>query len=538
VKLFRHRRPFTFALVCLAAMQRSIHVSLLCAAVVVLAGAINEAHLAATAAHAHFSAGDGRAVLGLKHSGAKRQSQATAVGLDGRQPQTTTTTHTSFLQRLKDACAAFVVGLVLIFFSIPVLWFNESRSARMESLLSWAVSQCRTVAGSSPEKANRDWLVHVQGEHMKTAAPTRDRQFDVSFEQDCLRLRSTVEVFQIIQHTKSEEKEKFGGGKETVTTYSYTTEWSSTWHDSSGYQDRSRVNRRPPGLELGPSSQTCGRVEYGEAFVLTEELVTQCCEWRSAAPRLGDAVRLQSGNKAFHRSGDDFFYSRYDGNKAREQPVPGDARVKFEYVPDGPATVLALQVAHDGQQRDAFLPYRLISRAWCGWGEEQEKAALRKLGAKPRSELAAEAQCGTGCLWCLCCACNLVNMCFASLLVPEVYHLFAGSHSSDECFRRIRSTSKLMTWGLRALGWVMMFIGLYSLFAPFLTFIKVIPWLGPILSSLGGWLIWFICLVGTLAVATVIICLAYLFYHPLLALLYGAIAAAIVVVPLVLIGAK
>eukprot|EP00415_Alexandrium_ostenfeldii_P002340 UN2340 len=144
---------------------------------------------------------------------------------------------------------------------------------------------------------------------------------------------------------------------------------------------------------------------------------------------------------------------------------------------------------------------------------------------------------GSGCLWCLCCACNVVNMCFASLMTPEIYHLFQGRKSSDECFTVVHSRMRMLVWGLRLLGWLMLFGGLYSLFSPFLAFIKVIPFLGPILSKLGGWLIWFMCLVVTLVVATLIICLAYLLYHPLIALLYSAVAAALIIVPIALVHA-
>jgi len=164
--------------------------------------------------------------------------------------------------------------------------------------------------------------------------------------------------------------------------------------------------------------------------------------------------------------------------------------------------------------------------------EDDEKAALRKVGELTGEQLAEQAVVGGGCLWCLCCACNLVNMCFSGVLTQEVYHLFHGSKGSAELFDDISARAQLVVWVLRFVGWVMLFAGLYMLFSPLLTFIKVIPWLGPILSKFGGALIWVMCLVVTLAVASVVVCLAYLVYHPLLALLYSAVAGACIAIPI------
>lgn len=475
------------------------------------------------------------------HSGPQLGTVPEANGLLGvhaqRRQTPTTVEHQSWFSRLQDSITQFVIGWILIIFSFPLLWVNESRNAKMETLLSRGQTQCRTASGSTASKENRNWLVHLQGEPMRSAAPVSDSQFDVTLKSDCVRLRRSVEVFQYVEHQKKEEKEKVGGGKDTITTYSYTTEWSSFWHDSSGYHDRSNHNSRPEGLDLGSHSAECGRVEYGEAFLLSEGLVLQCCDFAPAEPRLGDSVRLRGG-ATFTKREDGLFYYPKDGNSSRSDAKVGDARVRFEYVADGPASVLALQVDRQGEARDSFLPYRLISRGICGGMEEEdEKRALRSAAELSAADLAAQSQLGSGCLWVCCCACNLVSMCFSALLTPEIHHLFQGDKSSGQCFGIVRSRMRALVWGLRLVGWLMLFWGLYMLFAPFLTLIKVLPFLGPILAKLGGWLIWFMCFVLTLAVASVIICLAYLFYHPLIALAYSAVASAIIVIPLVLIHA-
>jgi len=437
-----------------------------------------------------------------------------------------TSTSTSWFQRLQDSLTTFVIGIVLIVFSIPVLWFNESRVAQMESLISIGKSQARSVGGKAAVTENRNWLVHVDGETAKSAATVSDRQFDVSFDRNCIRLSSTVEVYQVIEHSKSEEREKLGGGKETITTYTYVEEWSSSHHDSGSYQDiTKRINRKPQGLDVGDHYQDCSRVELGEGFLLSEELVGQCSNWRSAGERLPEAVKTKGSKLEFKKADHQYFYCRSSHHDSPSQI--GDARVSFRYVPDHEATVLALQVDGSDELRDTFMAYRLIKRGWFGLSEDVEKKALLKQAKKSLSDLASEASC-TGCLACLCCACNLVVRCCQSLLMPELYHLFDGSLDLDECFAIITSRLTMTKWCFRIGGWMMMFIGLYSLFSPFLNLIKVIPFLGPLAASLGGWLIYFLCFLFTAIIASAIVIVAYLFYHPLMALVYGVLSAAAV----------
>eukprot|EP00421_Protoceratium_reticulatum_P033136 CAMPEP_0168481050 /NCGR_PEP_ID=MMETSP0228-20121227/64312_1 /TAXON_ID=133427 /ORGANISM="Protoceratium reticulatum, Strain CCCM 535 (=CCMP 1889)" /LENGTH=167 /DNA_ID=CAMNT_0008497407 /DNA_START=26 /DNA_END=529 /DNA_ORIENTATION=- len=164
--------------------------------------------------------------------------------------------------------------------------------------------------------------------------------------------------------------------------------------------------------------------------------------------------------------------------------------------------------------------------------ENQEKAALRKEAEKSADELVEEVLCG-GFLGCICCACNLVNTCCPALMTPECCHLFHGSR----CFVIINSRAKALAWGPRIMGWVMMFVGLYLLFSPLLTLIKTIPFLGPILAKLGGFLIWVMCFILTLALSGVVVSIAYAFYRPIHAMVYGTLAAASIVVPILFIMA-
>mmetsp|Transcript_49937 Transcript_49937/g.99115 ORF Transcript_49937/g.99115 Transcript_49937/m.99115 type:complete len:617 (+) Transcript_49937:130-1980(+) len=446
--------------------------------------------------------------------------------------------------QLQDSLMAWLLGWLLFALALPILWINESRSARLETLLRRGVEQCKTLDGdvvADHTKESRDWLVHIKGEPMRSCARTADPQFNVAFDHDCLRLRSTVEVFQVVEHERTEEKDSHTGSKESVTSIGYTEEWSSVWHDSSQYRHRSNENTKPRGLQVGVDIQNCERVEFGKSFVLTEELVSQCDNFINAAPRLtaeavprlGDYVQLQKAACTFTREWDGLYYYRRDGDYLREKPMVGDVRVSFEYVPDGPATVMALRVERKTDIRDSFLPFRLIGRGICGIPKDAEKRALREVGEKTRTELGEDSLFAN----CFCCCCNLVNAAYSGMHMPEIYFLSPGSMDRDACLRSIQAQGSGMTWTLRFVGWLLLFIGLFLMLSPFMVFFGDLPKLGSTLRTLGGLLIWFVCATLTAVMAFLIISLAHITYNPAQAVKCLALASAIAVAPVVALGA-
>lgn len=468
-----------------------------------------------------------------QHEVANQELSALVKTVD---PPAQTVTHESWLSRMEDSIYQFILGCVLLVFSVPVLWVSESRAAKMETLINYAQEGCRRLPVAEAAEENMNSLVHIDGADMTAAAQVADTDFEVRFPSDCIRLRRTVEVYQMIQKESKETKEKLGGGKETVTTYTYERQWSSTWHDSSKYEDLTkRVNTKPDGLVLGISTQNCDKVLYGKDFVLPQGLVEQCVSFRNADQRIGDSVAFKA--QEFKKQRDGFYYLGTEQNPA-QNPYVGDARVCFEYVPDGLASVVALQVESPGKNdveadkglKSTFLPYRNISRGWFGISDEEEKQRLRKEGEKSNADLANEASL-SGILSCLCCAYNLVSMCFHGMLAPEIFHLFGGKKNRNECFQEISARARFAAWAGRCGGWVLMFIGLYSLFAPFLTLIVILPWIGPFLSKVGGAAIWFLCGITTLLVSTLIAGCAYLVYRPLLGLCYLGGALVILAIP-------
>jgi len=312
-------------------------------------------------------------------------------------------------------------------------------------------------------------------------------------------------------------------------------------------------------------------VECGGGFVLPKALVNQCNDFVGASDAIA-CDTVMSGRFTFSKSQDKetdqgspsgagsamaslmsllpgrmqtdttgftvptcHFYWR-DGSanhKGEGGANVGDYRVAFRYIPDGPATVIALQVESDESKtsgRDTFLPYRVIGRKCCGWTEEMEKAALHKEAEKDDDTLEQQdALCGGGCMLC-CCCCHLVNMACTRFGRPQIFRAFHGEKSVDDCFTHLTQSNSLITWMSRLIGWLLMGSAIAMFLSPLTTFLDVIPLIG----WLGNMAISVISAFVTLWLTLVIITLAYLTYHPSLGITLLVLTAALVSVPFII----
>jgi len=430
--------------------------------------------------------------------------------------------HEKISERTHDSLLEVAFGWFLLVCAVPLLWFNESRVARLDCLAFWARCQCRSTGGEHCDPENRNWLVHLEGEQMKSAAAVEDPDFDVLFDVNCIRVRRLVEAFQRIEHAAD------GGAS-----VHYTEEWSSIWYDSARYKDEAkRCNRTLPGLQLGLTARSCSRVEYGDCFVLPDLLVDGCEAFEDASHRLGETITLSQATgpgrrppAAFRRRQDGFFHHRpADGGQVGggdewidpESPRIGDVRVRFECVPDGPASVVALQVECKGEVRDTFAPYRLISRGFCDLPEDVEKLRLQAEARKSHQELLQEASmCSDGpSAWC-CCAFTLGFACWSNVLLPQVFELVEGQSKAQHSLRSMDGNQSSLFWAWRLLGWMVMGVGLYMMVSPFMPDLVLLPLIGELVVGFGRWTLFFICAQTTVFVATVLVVLSYLPYRPL-----------------------
>jgi hypothetical protein len=112
----------------------------------------------------------------------------------------------------------------------------------------------------------------------------------------------------------------------------------------------------------------------------------------------------------------------------------------------------------------------------------------------------------------------------------DIELLQVGEHTAEAMFQKAQDDNRILTWILRAVGFLLMLIGLNMIFKLFSVFADVVPFLGTIVEA-GTGLIAFL-LAAVLALIT--IATAWIVFRPLLAIILLTAAVGLIV----LIGGK
>jgi hypothetical protein len=353
----------------------------------------------------------------------------------------TEVTTASWLQRLGQALAGVLFGVLAIVVSVVLLLWNEGRAVKTAQGLTEGAGIVVSVSANHIDSGNNGRLVHVTGS-LTSSGPIADPDFAVRSRG--VRLLRTVEMYQWKEETQTESRAKLGGGEERVTTYRYVRGWSDKPVDSSRFKEpRGHTNPLMPyqsreilaaGTRLGayavPDSLLRG---FGEA----KPLPANDAQANALQIRINKPVTIHDG-------------MLYAGRDV-QQPAIGDVRVSFSEVPLQTASIVA-------------------------------------------------AQSGT----------SLVPLTTHSGTTVEL--ITAGAVPAEAMFQAAQEENAALTWILRGAGVFLMFAGFALTMRPLGVVGDVLPAVGTIIRAGTG----LVALVGTAALASVVIGLGWLWYRPLI----------------------
>jgi len=379
----------------------------------------------------------------------------------------TETSYQSIFGRLGNAIKGVIAGLVLVPVSIILLFWNEGRAVHMARTLAEGKSAVVAVDSGKVDPANDGKLVHFTGRAVNAGGDKLvDPVFHISADAIHLRRNVMMYAWKEEKHTES-HKDMVGGGTTTNTTYSYNKIWTKQPIDSSEFKESGHTN--PGHWRFESNTQNAPKVTVG-AFTLDGELAGKIDNF-TAVPVSSDTLSsLSSDLKDDTISLSDTLYVSNDpGHKpSPDSPQVGDLRVSFEAALPGDVSVIARQTA------DRLAPYQTQNNAL---------------------EL-----------------------------------LYVGNHSADEMFKSEEVKNSHLTWILRGVGFVVMWIGLGMLLSPFKVLSDVVGIVGDIVGA-GIALI-----TGVIAVAlsSGTIAIAWIAYRPIVGIGMLAVTAAAIVLFFVL----
>lgn len=194
----------------------------------------------------------------------------------------------SWGQNIAQSVSGAVLGVVLFFGSFGVLWWNEGRQD-----MSLVAARTRPVAAQAVAVEAEGQPVSVSANLVTTETLGDEPNLQPG---EYVALVRDVEMFAWVEEKKEEEREKFGGGTEVITTYNYVKEWTSSPENSGNFA-------HPEGHEN--PRQTIEKKEWrvSAAKVGAYNIQPKEIELPSANP-IGDFIFLGKGTSGAPQIGD------------------------------------------------------------------------------------------------------------------------------------------------------------------------------------------------------------------------------------------
>ena len=365
--------------------------------------------------------------------------------------QYTTTTTTSYGQRLGGSCKGIAGGFVMVLVAIALLVWNEHNAVQSHRSIDEAEKLCLSVPSIDVvSTSNANKLIHVSGLVEPTGTPIAVDKFHVIPPQPALKLQRMVEMYQWTQDSSTKETKKAGGSTERETTYTYHKEWLSHVVDASSfYYPGGHEN---PGVMPFPQQVFVASGATMGAFDVPPALLNRINFYQRLSPANYSTAFLPAALRANYSV---FVYQDagyYFGNDPAS-PQIGDTRVTFTYVPQQVVSVIAKQT---GSSLTGYVT------------------------SNKRTMLLVE----------------------------------SGTVSAEEMFLHASKQVTLMAWFLRALGFVLLWMGLKAIVQPISVAGDVLPLVGNILEA-GADIVTFLL---ALMVSTVIVALSWFVFRPWLSL--------------------
>lgn len=343
----------------------------------------------------------------------------------------TESTKTTYGQNLKNSLAGMLIGFILFLLSFFVLWINEGNNVNQIFKANYMEKNAVEITTDNINRENDNKLVQLSGSAV-TDAVLSDGIITVP---NAFALKRTVEMYQWKENVKTETKDNLGGSTTETKTYEYEKVWSNQEINSEDFKLSGHTNPKFPVQSEKIYAET-GR--FGE-FNLTEKQIKAMSEYSKYTN-----LPQNSEYKIF----EGLYYKGFDPSN----PVIGDIRISYEYVPSGINISIIAQ-----QKQDNTLTSMVLKKT-------------------------------------------------------SVYLQQNGLKTKDEMINSFRKGNAVFTNFVRVIGWLLMFAGLNLLINPLIVLFKVVPFVERIVGFLSKSVIFLISLILSLLT----IAIAWFAYRPAL----------------------
>mmetsp|Transcript_3002 Transcript_3002/g.5504 ORF Transcript_3002/g.5504 Transcript_3002/m.5504 type:complete len:423 (+) Transcript_3002:202-1470(+) len=367
----------------------------------------------------------------------------------------TVVTYTSWGERMQSACCGVCLGILLFFGSFPLLVWNEGRCiARYQALKEGRKAVVVIADPTAHVDSSREGaLVYMSGK--AEVAADGATASDPTFgvvPSNALKLTRVAEMFQWEEEKSTHTTKTEGGGTRIETTYSYHQTWSEGLINSGSFDDSSSY-QNPSSMPYSSQEFAANPIALG-SYTLSNDLVNKI-NWYSDLNNDGSLISVDNISDEYARQNMVIYGNGFYMGDNPGYPDIGDMKIKFQYVPEGTVSLIAAQTG------STFSSY-----------------ATKRGG---------------------------------SLLL-----LRSGYHSADNLFTLAERDNAVVTWLVRLVGFIMMYIGLNMVSQPLEVVLDRIPFVGRFVGDLMGGATTIVNCIVAAALSISTIALAWFVYRPLL----------------------
>lgn len=328
----------------------------------------------------------------------------------------TRVTSESWFSRIGKSIKNIFGGFILFIGAIVLLWWNEGRAVKTAKGLEEGAENVVVLDEPVLDDKNDNRLIHFHGE-MITEDSLFDEEFNIAV--NAMKLMRSVEMYQWKETSKSTTKKKVGGGKETVTEYSYSKEWSDQLINSDEFEVTSgHIN--PADFPYDNLYETAPDIYLGD-FAMTSSIMSQVDDYTPIGISESNVPSYSKGTIVKESSEDQSVKKIFIGNGTKSSPSIGDVKISFYEIPAGEYSIIAQQ--HNGSLQ--------------AYTTETE---------------------------------------------TKILMVDAGNVSAKDMFENAIKANTVITWILRFVGFFVMFAGLAAMGSIFETIGDIIPFIGTIVG--------------------------------------------------------
>ena len=377
-------------------------------------------------------------------------------------------TSIGFGGRLKNALGGTVFGVLMFIAGTMLLFWNEGNFVKTKK----SIQEAGTALVSVRDVSSLDPALDGKLIHASAFADTQDTLTDGLFgvSEKAISLSRKVEYYQYKEHSRTETKDKIGGGQERVVTYTYTQEWVPDPVNSGSFEDPSYRSSNFVLTRLDDKREYAANVSFGgyklPSFIISSirgnvpadvKLTGQELQrWEDEVSKNMAALGLSRDTQMVHVQGNEVYLGKSPSN-----PAIGDVRVTLAKIVPADISIIAKVY---GNTFETFT------------------------ASNGRS--------------------------FSSVAM--------GLVSADAMIEGAKSTNKVITWILRIIGIILVIVGLKGMFGILPALFKVLPFLGSIVDAGLG----LVCFIGGASWSLLVISISWLLYRPLIGIPMVVIAVA------------